>query len=322
MPSVIQTRSTVSVVVCTFNGGKYVLEQLQSIATQRELPTELIIVDDGSTDATSSIIDKFLKTASCPTKYLRNESTLGVTKNFEKAVRESTGQIVMLADQDDIWEANKLVKLREGLDSSPTALLLFSNASCIDLKDQRLRSTLWKKVGQRRVARLLREKERQFSILLGGDIVTGATVAFRRQLAARALPIPIEWLHDAWFAIFASIKGQIFGIDECLIRYRIHKDQVRGVAGNDIIERALEQRILGKKGDLRKFLILKNRISALLTDAQQLELDAKILHLQVRSSLSSHAAKRAFQVLQESISGRYGRYSSGLPSVALDLLGH
>src|SRR5690348_7801557 len=111
MSLAIQARSTVSVVVCTFNGGKYVQEQLQSIAAQRELPNELIIVDDGSTDATSGIIDRFLKAASCPTKYLRNESTLGVAKNFEKAIRQSAGQVVVLADQDDIWEVNKLVKL-------------------------------------------------------------------------------------------------------------------------------------------------------------------------------------------------------------------
>lgn len=311
-----------SVVVCTFNGAMYLLPQLDSIAGQHTPPDEIIISDDGSSDSTCRIIEAFVAKLNVPTKYIRNESVLGAAKNFEMAIAKSTGEIVVLADQDDVWEVDKLVKMRQAADLFPSCLLLFSDGSCIDGNGKPLKYRLWDKAGRSRVQRLMRETGEQFSTLLGGDIVTGATMAIRRPLLDRALPIPVGWLHDAWLAVVAAVYEQIRGIDDCLIKYRVHKDQLVGVGRGNIIERTRILRSLGKERDLQKFLVLRERMSTFLNEAQRSELDAKIFHLQTRASLSTHAVKRVFQVLREAASGRYGRYSSGLPSIALDFLGH
>ena len=99
---------TVSVVVATFNGARFVREQLDSLARQTLRPCELIIADDGSSDETLSIVSQFRNTAPFPVIVLRNERRLGYGENFLSAARTATGTYLAFCDQDDIWMPNKL----------------------------------------------------------------------------------------------------------------------------------------------------------------------------------------------------------------------
>src|SRR5258708_3955131 len=101
-------RSRISVAMCSYNGARFLREQLESIATQTRLPDELIIFDDRSTDETIEIIDAFVKHARFPVRVEISESTRGATKNFEKAIALCQHEIITLADQDDVWHPNKL----------------------------------------------------------------------------------------------------------------------------------------------------------------------------------------------------------------------
>src|SRR5580704_19315016 len=91
----------VSVALCTCNGGRFLAEQLQSIASQTRLPQELVICDDASTDDTVSMIQGFSRTAPFPVKLFQNAERPGPAKNFDKAIRLCEGEIIFLCDQDD-----------------------------------------------------------------------------------------------------------------------------------------------------------------------------------------------------------------------------
>ncbi len=98
-----------SVAMCTYNGESYLDEQLQSILEQTEPIDEIVICDDGSIDKTLSIIEKFIK-AGTPIRLILNQKNLGYTRNFEKAICLCSGDIIFLADQDDIWMPEKVKK--------------------------------------------------------------------------------------------------------------------------------------------------------------------------------------------------------------------
>src|ERR1700749_3753483 len=99
----------VSVVLCTYNGDKYLEAQLQSVLTQTYSSLEIIICDDGSTDSTQQLISSYaLKDARI--RYFFNEKNTGVNKNFEQGFLKAAGEFIAFADQDDIWKPEKIQK--------------------------------------------------------------------------------------------------------------------------------------------------------------------------------------------------------------------
>src|SRR4029077_8380451 len=100
-----------SIAMCTYNGARFLPEQLESIAAQTRLPDELVVCDDGSADESAEIVRNFGKNAPFPVRLELNEKNLGATKNFEKAIGLCQGDLISLADQDDVWKPQKLSKL-------------------------------------------------------------------------------------------------------------------------------------------------------------------------------------------------------------------
>ena len=99
-------RLKISVAMTTYNGGRFLEEQLESIFHQTMLPSEVVVIDDGSNDNTISILDNYSKSHNL--KYYVNAEHLGINKNFEKAIRMTSGDIVFISDQDDVWLKNKI----------------------------------------------------------------------------------------------------------------------------------------------------------------------------------------------------------------------
>src|SRR5205807_324109 len=104
---------TISIAMCTFNGGAFLGAQLESVASQDRLPDELLICDDRSSDDSVGIVTEFARSASFPTRLMVNDTNLGSTKNFEKAISLCRGNIVVLADQDDVWYRHKLERIEQ-----------------------------------------------------------------------------------------------------------------------------------------------------------------------------------------------------------------
>ncbi len=101
----------VSIALASYNGSRYLKEQLDSFANQIRLPDELIICDDCSHDESHKIINEFIKKSPFPVCFFKNDNNLGYAKNFEQAVLYCDGDIILFSDQDDVWYVDKIQKI-------------------------------------------------------------------------------------------------------------------------------------------------------------------------------------------------------------------
>ncbi len=179
-----------SVAMCTFNGGTYLLHQLESIAAQSRLPMEIVICDDGSEDDTLLLIQNFASRARFPVKVSVNKARIGSTKNFEKAIQQCQGDVVVLCDQDDVWHQEKISRLEGAFSACPEVGLVFSNADMVDADLKPIGYSLWEALGFRRRQQGRFAHGRAFEVLMKHNVITGATLAFRAQFRNVLLPIP------------------------------------------------------------------------------------------------------------------------------------
>ena len=219
-------KARISVAMGTYNGGRYLPDQLASIAAQTRLPDEMVVCDDGSTDATIVLLQEFARTARFPVKVIQNERNLGSTRNFVKICELCEGDLIALSDQDDIWHRDRLERSEQMFDAHPEVGLVFSDADLIDEAGSPLHGSLWHFCGFTAATE---------QSLLAGDytlpvrmrFVTGATVMFRTWLRT-CFPVEPGWIHDEWLAAAAPLFADLLPIREPLIQYRQHASQQVG----------------------------------------------------------------------------------------------
>lgn len=223
-----------SVALCTYNGEKYIGEQLKSILTQ-ELPVdEIVICDDGSTDSTIQIIEYIKKTASIDIRVYCNECTLGVCANFQKAVDLCRGDIIFLSDQDDIWLPQKTQIITEWFSKNPGKNVVFSDAYLInDCGDVVSEDTLFERIGFAKKYRGYFDAGCELSVFYYCNHATGATMALRKQYQFAQYCSP-HILHDEIIALLSIQESSLGYISKPLIHYRIHSSQ--GMSIPDSIE--------------------------------------------------------------------------------------
>ena len=325
----------ISIAMCTYNGCKFLQEQLDSISSQTRLPDELIVCDDGSSDSTLSILKDFSDSAKFPVRIRCNSSRLGISKNFEQAISLARGNLIALCDQDDIWRHDKLEILVQQLCEKPEVGYVFTDAIVINELGETIHESLWKEVvfDRQQYAIFSRGPVGQLRVLFRGNKVTGATMAFRAMLKAISLPIPELWAHDAWIAFASSINGiRGLAIHEPLIYYRRHHGQAAGIehpenlnllrrAWNSFrgIPRAYESQSLELREWSKSLAFLENRSGPppLLADL----LVEKVNHTALRLRLYRLPRKtRLAAIANELIHGRYHFYSAGWKSAVKDLL--
>ena len=221
-----------SIAMCTYNGTRFLREQLDSIASQSRTPDEMWVCDDGSTDKTLLILREFAQIVNFPVNIQCNTRRLGAVKNYNQTVSLSQGDVIVLSDQDDIWKYNKLEVIEEVFSKNPDAGYVFSDAVMIDELGEIIHQSLWEQVS------FDRQKRAKFSLgaldqvqmLFKGNVVTGATMALRASLKSKILPVPESWIHDEWIAFVASLSGaRGIPIENPLIYYRRHPSQAVGV---------------------------------------------------------------------------------------------
>lgn len=194
-----------SIAMATYNGGQYLKAQLQSFLDQTRQPDELIITDDCSTDETEAIVKEFSKSAPFTVKFFRNEKNLGYCGNFNAALMKTTGDLVFLSDQDDVWFPEKIEYMLSIAELRPEALVLMNNAA---LTDGNLNEVGLTKIGQIRSAGLPMT-----------TFVMGCCCAVRRELLDFCMPIAEGFEgHDNWLVFFAAgLDAKI--IDERALQY-------------------------------------------------------------------------------------------------------
>ena len=209
-------REKISVCMATYNGEKYLKEQIETILNQLNHKDELVISDDASTDRTIQIILSFRDKR---IRLIRNSSHNGIKKNFENAIISSTGKYIFLSDQDDVWINNKIVKMVEKLKTYDSVI---SDAYITDEKLNVISNSLLKKENIKNgITR---------NILKNGYY--GCCLAFNRTLLSKILPFPEntnEVTHDLWIGLIAETYGQMFILREPLIYFRRHERTVTNI---------------------------------------------------------------------------------------------
>ncbi|WP_259068343.1 glycosyltransferase family 2 protein [Mucilaginibacter sp. X4EP1] len=200
----------VSIALCTYNGAEYLADQLDTLVNQTYKAIEIIIVDDCSTDETISVINNYASHYS-QIKVFQNETNLGFTGNFEKAVKLCKGEYIALCDQDDLWDLRK-VELQ--VSNIKDNIFIYHDSEFIHEDG----SAMGKKVSD--IMNLYRGGEPE--VFLFFNCVSGHSILMKRELLADALPLKPGYFHDWWLAYVATNVGTIDFIPQCLVKYRQH----------------------------------------------------------------------------------------------------
>jgi glycosyltransferase involved in cell wall biosynthesis len=314
----------VSVAMCTYNGAKFVGEQLESVISQTRLPDEIIICDDGSSDETRRILEEFEVNSPVKVRLFLNDNNLGVAKNFAKAIELSSGDVIFLADQDDVWAPSKVAKI-VGVFLATDAAMVFSNGSVIDELGKDLGYSLWEAFGFSARRRRKWAQGAAVEILLRYNVVTGATMALRSEVKEWVLPIPQSWIHDGWIALVASVFFETGFVDEALIAYRQHGANQVGaerLRASGRLARAIRNRRVRISVETNAWHEVKRRFGERGIECRRAAMiDEKIKHLERRQSmLGLQRLLRIPGVAKELSRGRYHRYAHGLYTAILDLV--
>jgi glycosyltransferase involved in cell wall biosynthesis len=316
----------ISVALCTYNGSRFLQSQLESIASQDRKPDELVLCDDCSTDDTMAIVRRFSATCGFEVRAEANKQNIGSTRNFARAVSLCRGDIIALADQDDLWMPHKLSRL-EGVFAEDAELgFAFSDADRIDRDGRPLPYRLWESISFSRRMQKKVESGRATEILVRRNVVTGAAMAFRAEYRDMLLPIPKQWLHDGWFALLIATVAPCRAIAEPLIQYRQHDAQQIGAQKESLYRqllRGMRQKRKHFESISENYAAAHQRLSKFrmrLRDESVLELlQEKADHFRAKAHMRDPSTWRLPIIVKELFNSRYARFSRGWRSMAQDL---
>ncbi len=205
----------VSVVMPTYNGEKYIAQQLQSLSEQTFKDFKLIVTDDNSSDNTISVIKQFKDKFEI--KIVKNEKNLGYNKNFEKAISLADTEYIAMCDQDDIWHKDKLSLLLENIKENS---LIYANSHLIDEDGTSLGISLSQKLKSNFIS--------THSVLpfIYANCVSGHASLFKKELIPYILPFPKKIYYDLWIAVNAASLNGVKYLDKDLVDYRQHVNSV------------------------------------------------------------------------------------------------
>lgn len=223
--------------MAAYNGGLYIRSQIDSILNQLHEDDELIVIDDCSTDNTFDILSSYDDER---IRLFKNEVNLGHVKNFEKSVKHSSGDIIFLSDQDDLWSSSKYNKVINHFSQNPDVGMIYH--SLLKMNELGYPMSI---IGDDDGYILSPNRYRFLLRQLVKFEVFGCSIAFRRQLLDSILPFPknITYAHDHWIASCAAIKSKVACINMPLTFYRQHDLNLTPKLGLSIIKK-IKMRIL------------------------------------------------------------------------------
>lgn len=225
------TDKSVGVVIATYNGEKYIAQQLQSIIEQTRKPDIIVISDGGSIDNTvvkcKEVLSKYDDIRSI---MLTSEKPLNVSANFQKGIMNCNADYVFFADQDDVWKPDKIKIVIDSMVISDAAFA-FTDAVIVDENLNSMGTCLWETIGYQQnedVREILVCDEQFLKLLLKRNIVTGMCMCLRKDFIECVVPFDLNVLHDKWIAMYAALSVKTIAISEKLVQYRQHTANVVG----------------------------------------------------------------------------------------------
>jgi glycosyltransferase involved in cell wall biosynthesis len=304
------------VLLCTYNGARFIAEQLHSILRQTQRVTKISIYDDHSTDDTVARIHDVVTHLPPRDRSLFhlhvNAGNIGYASNFVQAIQRASEEILFLCDQDDIWEPDKVAHLVELFDRWPSDLV-FSDGSLVDEEGRAIgqRSVLESHGLDPRHGELDRFRAHAFELLMKQNYVNGAAAAVRRRAAQGALPMPCDMPHDYWLAIWCSLHGGVTATAHVLYRYRQHRGNVIGIGSRNPLYAWLgvwRHPQAPRERELRIWQAVTARLETL-PASRQLDLARAKLDWLGRVVSRGRPLARGVEILRSAWTGSYRRYS-------------
>jgi glycosyltransferase involved in cell wall biosynthesis len=213
--SMSRRTATISIVMTSYNGERYLPEQIDTLLGQTRQPDQLVVSDDNSNDNSRGIIDAKLEGAGFRCEIIHNANRLGYVRNFISALRHATGDIIFLCDQDDLWHPRKLARVAE--------MFVESSSECISHD-----ISIYYCSGSTPEFSYFRRLE---AAGRSGAVQThGCATAFTRSLLEKSAILESEFsvAHDTWICLTGEVLGTRIILDEILMRYRIHDNNTVG----------------------------------------------------------------------------------------------
>ena len=215
---------TSSVAIATYNGEKFIAEQLNSIINQTVKPNQIVISDDNSSDNTIAIAEKILRNSGIEYIISVNNPALKILKNFDKAFSLCTGDIIFPCDQDNVWKLNFIEKFIDKFESNPDIVYAFCNGIVTDEKLKYIKPTFSDEF-------MNMSNENFFlNVFRSKSFPHGHTIAVKRDFVFRV--IPSGFFYDEWLALCSGAVNKVGSIKDTLIYFRRH-DSAATSAGKD-----------------------------------------------------------------------------------------
>lgn len=321
----------VSIAMATYNGERYLGEQLDSLALQTRLPDELIVSDDCSNDRTVAIIQEFESRSPFPVRVLRQEQNRGSSKNFDHAVASCTGDVIFLCDQDDVWMPDKVSDMVNAFIQSPAVGLVISNSMLVDDAS----TPIGRKLYIRRFPRSTRvypSGEPALRTVLAAGLLFGHTMAFRCMpaLCGPTARASRNWGQDCVRALVAGALSDVVVLPDALTKHRRHQAQL--THGHELhrtrwvrLWKAFASESGGREkriGFAKKMLEISDLLKSLEADPAAVRfLEGTARFALFQASLNPSRMRRICPVLRNLLSGSYHTYANGFSTAARDALG-
>ena len=323
-----RTKTSVSIALATWQGARFIDDQLESLARQTRPPNQLVVSDDGSTDDTCARVEAFAQEVDFEVQLVRNCDRALTTLNFERAVERCTGDIIFFADQDDIWRPKKLERMVDVFDRRPATGGLFCNGGVVDDDRNPLGYDLWEAQGFHLGEQEMVRSGDAAMVFLRHVVAAGNTFAFRGRFKPLLLPFPqLRSVHDAWVAFMVAAVSDFEILDEDLVEYRLHQGNQFGLALLDLRAQIEKARLQISEGAFKHAVELfgeaGRRLDAhpefAVDPALRRHIEGKVVHSQVRDALPQGWFARFSPIVKEAVRGHYGLYGYGYKSLAQDL---
>jgi glycosyltransferase involved in cell wall biosynthesis len=224
--------STVGVVLVTHNAEPWLEQTLRSVLEQSREPSDVVIIDDASTDRTQEIIADLLPLARVMNAFTRSsDRSTRIAQNFVQGVRASNADFVILGDHDDVWMPERIAHQSRVLAENPDAAMVASSATLIDADGNMLPGTL-RATFPVPGSFMTWPKNRQLTFAFVRSVATGGVSAIRPKAFA-SLDVPSGWLHDRWWSLAAVQQGGFVLDDGIVAQYRISAGQEVGLETNE-----------------------------------------------------------------------------------------
>ncbi|MDD3579949.1 MAG: glycosyltransferase [Desulfobacca sp.] len=319
---------TISIAMTTYNGERFLQEQLDSFTNQSRLPDELVVCDDGSQDSTMKILQAFAERAPFKVRLYQNPENLGVSKNFEKAMSLCQGDIIVLSDQDDVWRFPKLAIIEQAFIKYPNVGLVLHDAVITSENLYPLEDSMWKHYELLYLPEYLAAGHFTWFFKKYWGI-NGAFMALSKSLLEMLLPIPPLWCHDKWISFAGSTLLGVVPIPLQLTLYRNHPNQTSkfkllGLIGNFNTARTTTRICYQERA-----LMWKEALYRFLADAKFSKhkdiipmIETKIEHYLERYNMPDSVFGRVAYILANKRIKRYHEYSRGWLSIAKDIVNY